>query len=142
MAKTKNPTSPPGRPDAYLGLLFLALLALIGAAVALYLEYATYPESGPGKIETTAPVAANPPTEKVDGTVTDASDSQVTFRIDRGAGLAKDHTLELFSVKEKVAYLGMVKVTGVAGNTATATPLGKMNGTPKVDDLVSSRLGP
>ena len=44
-AKRLDPTVPPAANDAYTGMLAIALFALIGGCVLLYLDYSQYPES-------------------------------------------------------------------------------------------------
>ena len=45
--KTETTDSAPATNDAYTGMLVIALLALIGGTVFLYLDYAQYPDKAP-----------------------------------------------------------------------------------------------
>lgn len=50
MARSRSSSSPkqPGtKSDAYVGLLFISLLAQVVAAVFFYLDWSSYPESKP-----------------------------------------------------------------------------------------------
>jgi len=60
MAKSKRGASgPKPKSDAYVGLLMIALLAQIAGAIFLYLEYSSYPDTGPPKVAPSV-VAGNP----------------------------------------------------------------------------------
>ena len=62
MAKTRSSTPPAAKPrsDAYVGLLFIALLAQIAGAVFFYLDFDQYPKIKPASTVDTAP-AQRPP---------------------------------------------------------------------------------
>jgi DNA repair exonuclease SbcCD ATPase subunit len=88
-----------------------------------------------------AGLVRNPPKEDVKGKVTafDAETGQVTISIGKDAGLEKDHTLEVYRLKPKPLYVGILRITEVKKNEA----IGKMTlrrGTPAVDDEVASEI--
>jgi hypothetical protein len=59
-----DPAQPKARSDAYTGLLIIALLAQIAGAVFLYLDYSSYPEAKPPKVQASPPAfqpGAQPP---------------------------------------------------------------------------------
>jgi hypothetical protein len=54
-ARARTPVTPAGptkpRSDVYVGLLILALLAQLGGAAFLYMDYSQYPETKPPKVQ-------------------------------------------------------------------------------------------
>ncbi len=62
MAKSKKtPSGPKPKSDAYVGLLVISLLAQIAGAVLLYLEYSTYPDKAPPRIQASPSLTAAQP---------------------------------------------------------------------------------
>lgn len=61
-AKTKDDEAgPTATNDAYTGMLAIALFALIGGCVLLYLDYSQYPDSKGPSIPKAPPIAAPAP---------------------------------------------------------------------------------
>jgi hypothetical protein len=87
-------------------------------------------------------IATNPPKDSLKGKVTavNGETGEVTISVGKDAGLEKGHTLEVYRLKPKPAYLGILLITEVKKNEA----LGKMKsrrGTVQVDDEVASLIG-
>jgi len=102
-------------------------------------EYAKVKSGGTGGV-TALNNSKNPPSEKIDGQVTQATETLVKISIGSDSGLKTGHTLELFRLGNKPAYLGTVRITSLESKAAVATPVSKLNGVPQVGDNVSSRL--
>jgi hypothetical protein len=86
----------------------------------------------------------NPPSESVEGLIktTDAS-GLMTITIGSDAGLAKNHTLEVFrlsSIPSQSKYLGTVRVLEVTPTQAVCQPVGRMTAPPQAGDHVASRI--
>jgi len=88
----------------------------------------------------------NPPKEKVKGKVTaiDEKTGVVTISVGKDAGLEKDHTLQVYRLKPKPAYLGTLRIIEVEKNQATGKMtlrVGKdMPGVQVGDEVASSIL--
>lgn len=64
MARNTDPgDTAPATSDAYTGMLAIALLALIGGSVLLYLDYSQYPEKTPAPPKYAPPPGAGAPTQ-------------------------------------------------------------------------------
>lgn len=83
----------------------------------------------------------NPPAEKIDGQVTQAGSDLLKLSVGSDSGLKQGHTMELFRMGLKPLYLGTVRIVTLEGKAAVAKPIDRLNGTPQVGDMVSSRLG-
>lgn len=59
--KTPSSTGPKPKSDAYVGLLVVALLAQIAGAALLYLEYSSYPDKAPPKVQASPALTAAAP---------------------------------------------------------------------------------
>ena len=58
--RDRAPAAPKPKSDAYVGMLALALLAQIAGAVFLWLDYSTYGDKAPPKVQDRPPAAAGP----------------------------------------------------------------------------------
>jgi hypothetical protein len=94
----------------------------------------------PGK-QIGQPKDVNPPPEQVEGTVQQV-DPAGLFKISIGsdAGLARGHTLEVFSLKPEPKYRGTIRIIEVGPRSAVAQSVGKLASPIQVGDQVTSKL--
>jgi hypothetical protein len=83
----------------------------------------------------------NPPPHQVSGLVTQVNSTGL-MRINVGsdAGLAKGHTLEVFRLKPRPLYLGMIEIIEVSGSHAVGKALGNFKDKLQVGDQVASQI--
>jgi hypothetical protein len=87
----------------------------------------------------------NPPSENVEGLVSDADKSGlIEITIGSDAGLKEGNTMEAYriaAVPSQSQYLGMIRIRKVFPNKAVAEPVGRMAAPLQRGDHVASRLG-
>jgi hypothetical protein len=82
----------------------------------------------------------NPPPDNVEGLVKNTDSSGLmTITIGSDAGLAKGHTLELFSLNP-AKYKGTVRVLEADARQAVVQPVGRLIAPPQPGDRVASRI--
>jgi hypothetical protein len=86
--------------------------------------------------------AANPPPDSVEGQIraTDPTSNLVKLSIGSDSGLAKGHTLEVFSLTPSAKYLGRIRIVEVTAKEAVGQPVGRLADKPKVGDRVASHI--
>jgi hypothetical protein len=87
----------------------------------------------------------NPPPEDVRGRVkaTDAQSGYITIDIGSDAGLAKEHTLEVYRLGADPKYLGMIRIVAVNPHEAVGRPMtGQRRGLIQVGDQVAANIVP
>jgi len=85
---------------------------------------------------------SNPPKKDLKGKVTavDAESGLVTVSLGADDGLEKGHTLEVYRLKPKPTYVGMLRITEVKKNQASGKMTAGPRGIAQVDDEVSSSI--
>jgi hypothetical protein len=88
----------------------------------------------------------NPPAENIEGLIREVGASGlVRITIGSDAGLAKNHTLEVFRLNDKAPdqskYLGRIKIVEVGATEAVGQPMGKPAAPFQPGDQVGSRIG-
>src|SRR5579875_3175702 len=90
----------------------------------------------------------NPPPENIEGLVKDVDTRGgtvlMTLTIGSDAGLAKNHTLELFRLNPAAPlqskYLGTVRILETEAHQSVAQPVGRLSAPPQRGDRVASRI--
>jgi hypothetical protein len=95
--------------------------------------------AGPG-----AARGLNPPPENVEGFIRskDAKGELVSLTLGSDAGLAKDHTMEVFRLGDRPRYVGRVKIVSVSHKSSVAEFLGRPATPVQVGDRVASSIMP
>jgi hypothetical protein len=104
-------------------------------------EHAILVAGRSGPATTTALNQKNPPAEKIDGQVTQASSDLLKLSVGSDSGLKQGHTMELFRLGAKPVYLGTVRIISLEPKAAVAKPIDRLIGAPQIGDTVSSRIG-
>ncbi len=81
---------------------------------------------------------SNPPTQAVEGIVTDKLGDQIRVSIGSDAGLEKGHTLDVFRLKPTPQYLGQIRLTDVRANEAVGVPVDRLKYPVQKGDFVSN----
>src|SRR5262249_28416957 len=85
--------------------------------------------------------AKNPPPEQVEGLIKGVDgEGLVKVSLGSDAGLTKGHTLEVFRLKPKPAYVGTVRILEVTATEAVGRSVGRMRTPPQEGDHVISTL--
>jgi hypothetical protein len=93
--------------------------------------------------ETGAPPKSNPPPKQVTGKITQVTpEGLVALDVGSDAGLAKGHTLDVFRLKPKPLYLGMIMIVDVQNKTAVGRPVKPTKEKMQVGDQVASQIMP
>jgi hypothetical protein len=99
---------------------------------------------GAGTGGTSLVSTANPPSQYVEGIVTEATQRGDLLRISIGsdAGLAKGNTLDVYRLKPSPQYLGQIRLTDVRANESVGQPVDRLKGPVQKGDLVASDVTP
>jgi hypothetical protein len=93
--------------------------------------------SGGTSLVTTASTS-NPPSQAVEGIVTEKSGDLIRISIGSDAGLEKGHTLDVFRLKPTPQYLGQIRLTDVRAAEAVGVPVDRMKYPVQKGDFVSN----
>jgi hypothetical protein len=108
-------------------------------------EIAKLKRAGGAGAATTALVStANPPSQYVEGIVTETTQRGDLLRISIGsdAGLARGNTLDVYRLKPSPQYLGQIRLTDVRATEAVGQPVDKLKAPVQKGDLVASDVTP
>jgi len=86
-----------------------------------------------------AGLTRNPPDEDIAGRVKVVTDSLVTINLGSDSGLVRDHTLEVYRLKPRPTYLGVVRILDVRPNEAVGR-LVQRRGAVRVGDEVATGI--
>jgi hypothetical protein len=81
---------------------------------------------------------SNPPSQAVEGLVTEKSGDLIHISIGSDAGLEKGHTLDVFRLKPTPQYLGQIRLTDVRAAEAVGVPVDRMKYPVQKGDFVSN----
>jgi hypothetical protein len=93
-----------------------------------------------GSGSTTLVSTSNPPSQSVEGVVTETTQRGDLVRISIGsdAGLVRGNTLDVFRTNPSPQYLGQIRLTDVRANEAVGQPVDKMKAPVQKGDIVAS----
>ncbi len=99
---------------------------------------------GAGAATTSLVSTANPPSQYVEGIVTEATQRGDLLRISIGsdAGLARGNTLDVYRLRPSPQYLGQIRLTDVRATEAVGQPVDKLKAPAQKGDLVASDVTP
>jgi hypothetical protein len=81
---------------------------------------------------------SNPPSQAVEGIVTEKNGDLIRISIGSDAGLEKGHTLDVFRLKPTPQYLGQIRLTDVRADQAVGVPVDRMKYPVQKGDFVSN----
>jgi len=81
---------------------------------------------------------SNPPSQAVEGIVTEKSGDLIRISIGSDAGLEKGHTLDLFRLKPTPQYLGQIRLTDVRAGEAVGVPVDRLKYPVQKGDFVAN----
>jgi vacuolar-type H+-ATPase subunit I/STV1 len=82
--------------------------------------------------------APNPPSQNVEGIITEKNGELLRISIGSDAGLEKGHTLDVYRLKPSPQYLGQIRLTDVRHNEAVGVPVDRLKYPAQKGDFVSS----
>jgi hypothetical protein len=93
---------------------------------------------GAGSSLVTTASTSNPPSQAVEGIVTEKSGDLIHISVGSDAGLEKGHTLDVFRLKPTPQYLGQIRLTDVRAAEAVGVPVERMKYPVQKGDFVSN----
>jgi hypothetical protein len=92
----------------------------------------------PGTSMVSTGSTSNPPSQAVEGIVTEKSGDLIRISIGSDAGLEKGHTLDVFRLKPTPQYLGQIRLTDVRSGEAVGVPVDRLKYPVQKGDFVSN----